>query len=145
MLNILNNIDDMRRIARDMAEGMSILAENYNSIMTIEEKMINIQKDINDVRTRSYMAKNLFKRSLQIFESMIMRIEDASSVSLETKNILKVALDMSSHMGKSQGTTKANDIRKEDISLSKDKIISKGIQKMPIIPKDKSLVNNSPS
>ena len=145
MLNILNNIDDMRRIARDMAEGMSILAENYNSIMTIEEKMINIKKDINDVRTRSYMAKNLFKRSLQIFESMIMRIEDASSVSLDTKNILKVALDMSSHMGKRQGTTKANDIRKEDISLSKDKNISKGIQKMPIIPKDKSLVNNSPS
>ena len=60
MSNILNNINDMRSIARDMAECMNILVENYNSILTIEEKMINIQKDINDVRTRSYMTQNLF-------------------------------------------------------------------------------------
>ena len=112
MLNILNNIDDMRSIARDMAEGMNILVENYNSIPMMDEKMINIQKVINDVRLRSYMAQNIFERSFEIFESMIMRTEDASSVSSETKNILKVALDMPSHIGKSQGTIKADDIRK---------------------------------
>ena len=65
MLNILNNIDDMRSIAIDMAECMNILVENYNSILTIKEKMIDIQKDINDVRTRPYMAKNLFERSFE--------------------------------------------------------------------------------
>ena len=81
MSNILNNIDDMRSIARDMAECMNILAENYNSVLTIEENMINIKNDINDVRTRSYMAQNLFERSFEIFESMIMRTEDTSSVS----------------------------------------------------------------
>ena len=70
--------------------------------------MINIKKYINDLRTRSYMAQNLFEN----FESMIMRTEDASSVSSKTKNILKVALVMSSHMRKSQGTAKADDIRK---------------------------------
>ena len=108
MSNILNNIDDMMSIARYMVEGMNILAENYNSILMIEEKMIKIQKDINDVRTRSYMTQNLFEN----FESIIMRTKDASSVSSETKNILKVALDIPFHMGKSQGTAKANDIRK---------------------------------
>ena len=40
MSNIQNNIHDMRRINVDnMAEGMDILAENYNSLVTIEEKM----------------------------------------------------------------------------------------------------------
>ena len=58
MLNILNNIDDMRSIARDMAEGMNILVENYNSILMIEEKMINIQKDINDVNKIIYGKKS---------------------------------------------------------------------------------------
>ena len=91
------------------------------------------------------MAKNLFERSFENFESMIMMTEDVSSVSSETKNILKAALDMSSHMGKCQGIEKADDIRKLDIFLSKDKIISKGIQEMPILPNDKILVNNSPS
>ena len=117
----------MKSIARDMAEGMNILIENYNSILTIEEKMINIQNDINDVRTRSHMAQNLFGRSFENFENIIMRTEDASLVSLETKNILKVVLDMSYHMGKSQGTAKAYDPLTRDISLSKDKNISKCI------------------
>ena len=126
MSNILNNINDMRSIATDMAEGMNILAKNYNSILTIEEKIKNIQKDINNVRSISYMAQNLFKRSFEIFENIIMRTEDASSISSEAKNILNVSLDMSSHMGKSQGTAKDDDIRTRDISLSKDKNISKG-------------------
>ena len=84
-----------------MVEGMNILAENYNSILTVEEKMINIQKDRNDVRTRSYMAQNIFERSFKNFENIIMRTEDVFSISSETKNILKVALDMPSHIGKS--------------------------------------------
>ena len=67
MSNILNNIDDMRSIARDMTECMNILAENYNSILAIEEKMINIKNDINDVRMRSYMAQNLFEISFEFF------------------------------------------------------------------------------
>ena len=50
---------------------------------------------------------------------------------------------MSSHSGKSQVTTIADNIRTGDISLSKGKNISKGIQEMPIHQKDKSLKNNS--
>ena len=55
---------------------MNILAENYNSILTIEEKMINIQKYVNDVRARSYMAQNLFDKSFENLENMTMRIEN---------------------------------------------------------------------
>ena len=55
---------------------MNILAENYSSILMIEEKMINIQKDVNDVRARSYMAHNLFEKSFENLENMIMRIEN---------------------------------------------------------------------
>ena len=81
MSNILNNIYGMRSIVRDMVEGMNILAKIYSSIQTIEEKMINIQKDVNDVRARSYMAQNHFERSFENLENIIMRIEDVSSVS----------------------------------------------------------------
>ena len=73
-----------------------------------------------------------------------MRIEDVSSVSLETKNIKKVSLDMSSHLGKSQATSIANNIRTGDMPLSKNKNISEGIQEMPILQKDENLKNNSP-
>ena len=111
MSNIQNNIHDMRRIVGNMAEGMNILAENYNFLMTIEDKMINLQKDINDTRTKYYMAQNLLERSFEDLENLIMRIEDVSLVSLETKNILKVDLDMSSSLGKSQVTTNADNIR----------------------------------
>ena len=50
---------------------------------------------------------------------------------------------MSSHSGKSQATAIVDNIRTGDISLSKDKNISKGIQEMPILQKDKSLKSNS--
>ena len=40
-----------------------------------------------------------------------MRSDDVSSASSETKNIKKVGLDMSSHSGKSQATTIADNIR----------------------------------
>ena len=101
MSNIHNNIHDMRRIAGNMGKGMNILVENYNPLMTIAEKMINFQKDINDTRTKYYMSQNLLERSFEDLENLIMRTEVVSSVSLETKNILKVVLDMLSPLGKS--------------------------------------------
>ena len=72
-----------------------------------------------------------------------MRSNDVSSASSETKNINKVGLDMPSHLRKSQATTIADNIRTGDISLSKGKNISKCIQEMPILQKDKSLKDNS--
>ena len=32
-----------------MAEGINIIAENYNDLISIEEKIINLQKDINNI------------------------------------------------------------------------------------------------
>ena len=133
---MLNNIQELREIAIDMAEGMNIIAKNYNALISIEEKVINLQKDINNIRTKSYM-------SFEKMGEIIVRLEDVPSVSPETKNINKVNLDMLSHSGKSQATANVDNIRIGDISLSKDKNISKGIQEMPILQKDKSLKDNS--
>ena len=72
-----------------------------------------------------------------------MRSDDVSSASSKTKNINKVSLDMLSHSGKSQATEIADNIRTRDISLSKSKNISKCIQEMSILQKDKSLKDNS--
>ena len=72
-----------------------------------------------------------------------MRSDDVSSASTKTKNINKVGLDMLSHSGKSQTTKIDDNIRTRDIFLSKNKNISKGIQEMPILQKDKSLKDNS--
>ena len=72
-----------------------------------------------------------------------MRSKDVPSVSSETKNINKVGLDMSSHSEKSQATANANNIRIGDISLFKYKNISKCIQEMSILQKDKILKDNS--
>ena len=100
-----------------MAEGMNILTKNYNSLMTIEEKMINLQKDINDIRAKYYMAQNLLEISFEELENLIMRTEDVSSASSESKSISKVDLDMPSQKGKSQVTTNVDNIRTRDISL----------------------------
>ena len=75
----------------------------------------------------------------------MMKSDDVSSASSETKNIKKVGLDMPSHSGKSQATTIADNLRTRYISLPKGKNISKGTQEMSILQKDKSLKNNSPS
>ena len=53
-----NNIHDLRRIVIDMNEGMNIIVENYNALILIEEKVTNLQKDINNIRTKSYMTQN---------------------------------------------------------------------------------------
>ena len=110
-----------------MAEGMNIIAKNYNALISIEEKVINLQIDINNIITKSYMAQNLLQKCFEEIGEIIVRIEYISSVSSEAKNILKVGLDMPSHLGKSQSTSNADNIRTGDISLSKDKNISKGI------------------
>ena len=70
-----------------------------------------MQKDINDKRTKYYMAQNLLEKSFEDLENLIIRTKDVSSVSLETKNILKVDLDMSFPMGRSQVIANADDIR----------------------------------
>ena len=124
-----------------MAEEMNIIVENYNALISIEEKVINLQKYINNIRSKSYMSQNLLEKCFERLGEMIARSEDVPSVSSETKNINKVGLDMSSNSGKSQATT--DNIRTGDISLSKDKNISKGIQEMPILQNDKSLKDNS--
>ena len=37
-----NNIQEMRDIATYMAEGMNMISENYNALISIEEKIINL-------------------------------------------------------------------------------------------------------
>ena len=138
-----NNIQELWDIAIDMAEGMNMVSENYNALISIEEKVINLQKYINDIRSKSYISQNLLEKCFERLGEMIMMIDDISSVSLETKNINRVGLDMSSHSRKSQATTIANNIMTKYISLFKGKNISKGIQEMPILQKDKSLKDNS--
>ena len=123
---------------------MNVIFENYNDLILIKEKMINLQKDINNIRSKSYISQNLLEKCLERLGEMIMRTDDVSSVSSKTKNINKVGLDMSSHSGKSKTTTIADNIRTRDISLSKGKNISKGIQEMFIIQNDKSLKDNNP-
>ena len=138
-----NNMEEMRDIATDMAEGMNMISENYNDLISIEEKIINLQKDINDIRSKSYISQNILEKCFERLGEIIMRTDDVSSASSETKNIKKVGLDIPSHSGKSQATATADNIRTGDISLLKSKNISKGTQEMPILQKDKSLNNNS--
>ena len=102
-----NNIQELCDITIDMAKGMNMVSENYNALDSIEEKIINLQKDINDIRSKSYISQNLLERLGEI----IMWTDDVSSISSETKNINKVGLDMPSHSGKSQATTIADNIR----------------------------------
>ena len=60
-----NNIQEMRYISTDMAEGMNMISENYNVLISIEEKVINLQKDINDIRFKSYISQNLLENVLK--------------------------------------------------------------------------------
>ena len=90
---------------------MNRIAENYNDLMLIEEKLINLQKYINNIRTKSYMAQNLLEKCFEEMGEIIVRTKDISSVSSETKNIKKVGLDMSSHPEKSQAIVIADNIR----------------------------------
>ena len=95
-----NNIQELRDIAIDMVEGMNMVSENYNALISFEEKVLNLQKDINDIRSKSYISQNLLEKCFERLGEMIMRTDDVSSVSSDTKNINKVGLDMPSHLRK---------------------------------------------
>ena len=60
-----NNMEEMRDIATDMAEEMNMISENYNDLISIEEKIINLQKDINDIRSKSYISQNLLEKCFE--------------------------------------------------------------------------------
>ena len=92
-----DNMKEMRDIATDMAEGMNTNSENYNDLISIEEKIINLQKDINDIRSKSYISQNILEKCFERLGEIIVRTDDVSSASSETKNIKKVGLDMPSH------------------------------------------------
>ena len=62
---MLNNIQKLQEITIDMAERMKTIAENYNSLLSFEEKVINLQKDINNIRSNSYMSQNLFEKCFE--------------------------------------------------------------------------------
>ena len=106
-----NNIQEMKDIVIDMAEGMNTISENYNALISIEKKVINLQKYINGIRSKSYISQNLLEKYFERLREMIIRSDDVSSASSETKNINKVDLDMPSHSGKSQITTIVDNIR----------------------------------
>ena len=76
----------MRDIATNMTEGMNMVSENYNALISIEEKVINLKKDINDIRSKSYISQNLLEKCFERLGEMIMRSDDVSSASSETKN-----------------------------------------------------------
>ena len=80
-----------------MSERMNIISEKYNDLISIEEKVINLQKDINNIRSKSYISQNLLEKCFERLGEMILRSEDVPSVFSETKNINKVGLDMPSH------------------------------------------------
>ena len=61
-----NNIQEMRDIATDMAEEMNMISENYNALISIEEKVINLQKEINYIRSKSYISQNLLEKCFEI-------------------------------------------------------------------------------
>ena len=68
-----NNIHELRIIAIDMAKGINLIAKNYNVFISIEEKVINLQKDINNIRTKSYMAQKDIM-SITIMEKLKYKI-----------------------------------------------------------------------
>ena len=48
-----------------MAEGMNIIAENYNELISIEERVINLQKYINNIGSKSYMSQNVLEKCFE--------------------------------------------------------------------------------
>ena len=73
--------------------------------------MLNLQKYINNIRSKSYILQNLIEKCFERLGKMIMRTNDVSSISSETKNINKVGLDIPSHSGKSQATIITDNIK----------------------------------
>ena len=60
-----NNIQELCDIVIDMAEGMNVISENYKDLISIEENVIDLQKDINDIRSKSYISQNLLEKCFE--------------------------------------------------------------------------------
>ena len=56
-------------------------------LFQLKKKIINLQKDINDIRSKSYISQNLLEKCFERLGEMIMRTDDVSLASSETKNI----------------------------------------------------------
>ena len=67
-----------------MTEGMNIIAENYNALISIKEKVINLQKDINNIKTKSYMSQNLLEKCFERIGEIIVRTKDVFPQSPQT-------------------------------------------------------------
>ena len=70
-----NNMEEMRDIATGMAKGMNMISENYNDLISIEEKIINLQKDINDIRSKSYISQNILEKCFERLGEIIVRTD----------------------------------------------------------------------
>ena len=62
-----------------------MISENYHALISIEEKVINLQKDINYIRSKSYISQNLLEKCFERLGETIMRSDNVSSASSETK------------------------------------------------------------
>ena len=58
-----------------------MISENYNDLISIEEKIINLQKDINDIRSKSYISQNIIEKCFERLGEIIVRTNDVSSAS----------------------------------------------------------------
>ena len=58
-----------------------MISENYNDLISIEEKIINLQKDINDIRSKSYISQNIIEKCFERLGEIIVRTDDVSSAS----------------------------------------------------------------
>ena len=97
---MLNNIQELRDIAIDMAEGKNMVSENYNALISIEEKVINLQKDINDIRSKSYISQNLHENCFERLGEMIMRTDDISRSPQRLKTLIREAFGYAVPFGK---------------------------------------------
>ena len=55
---------------------MNVISENYNELISIKEKVINLQKDINKIRSKSYISQNLFEKCFERLGEMIMMTDE---------------------------------------------------------------------
>ena len=59
----------------------------YNNSQYISIKIINLQKDINDIRSKSYIYQNILEKCFERLGEIIVSTDDVSSASSEAKNI----------------------------------------------------------
>ena len=51
-----------------MAKGINVISANYNDLISIEEKMINLQKYVNNIKSKSYISQNLLEKCFKDLE-----------------------------------------------------------------------------